>query len=220
MTDTETIAARWDAYYAGSVTRVPYTDAVVFALRALAADPRATVYEFGCGTGQNLGFLKSLFPEAVLVGSDASAAGLALARRLHPGLLLFCNGDRLGLAAEGLDAAFGRAALQHVPKPLGRAYIGEIAAALKPGAPAFFEIASTGHGLYASVGDGGEDPVFGYRVFYALDEALALFEPHFEVEHVYERARARVAGPAPAGGRPPYDERAFQIHLRRRQAAL
>ena len=53
-------ARQWDAFYKTSQTRVPYTDATVFAVIALARNPEAVVFEFGCGNAQNLGFLRQL----------------------------------------------------------------------------------------------------------------------------------------------------------------
>lgn len=213
MSDITEIAGAWDSYYAGSATRAPYTDAVVFAIKALARAPEATVYEFGCGNAQNLGFLRSLFPKARLVGSDVSEAGIALGRRLYPDLELWVNGADLGLAPDSLDLVIERAALQHVPKDQGAAYVAQILSAMKPGAGAFFEIANIHHG-HAALGDGGQDPVFGFRVFYSLEELQALFAG-FEIEQVFERRRSRVLGPETVGGRPVYDEAAYQLYLRK-----
>ncbi|WP_270374584.1 class I SAM-dependent methyltransferase [Marinicauda sp. Alg238-R41] len=214
MSETEAAARTWDGYYAGSFTHAPYTDAVVFAIKALSRNRAGMVYEFGCGNAQNLGFLRSLFPDARLIGSDVSEAGLAAARRRYEGLELFANGETLALAPASLDVVIERAALQHVPKPLGQAYVDEIAEAMKPGAGAFFEIANTDHG-HAALGDGGQDPVFGYRVFYSLGEIETLFAA-FDIDQVFERRRTLVRAPDPAGSAPVYNEACFQIYLTRR----
>jgi SAM-dependent methyltransferase len=211
MTSSAHNAKQWDAFYASSQTRVPYTDAAVFALIALSRNPDARVFEFGCGNGQNLGFLRSVFPKARLSGCDVSAEALIAGRRLYPDLDLFVSGDALGLKPGSLDVILERATLQHIPKPLAARYVQEMFAALKPGGRAFFEVASTDHG-YAAHGDGSEDPVFGHRVFYALDELKALFAD-FQLDQVYDRRRALVEGAELNNGRPVYDEAAFQLYL-------
>jgi len=62
------------------------------------------------------------------------------------------------------------------------------------------------------MGDGSEDPVFGHRVFYDLEELKALFKG-FDIDQVFDRRRVRVAGAELQNGRPVYDEAAFQLHL-------
>lgn len=212
MSTSSSVAASWDRYYAQSVTRAPYTDAVVFALKALARAPEATVFEFGCGNAQNLGFLRSVFAQARLIGCDVSEQGLIKAQALYPDLELFVNGDDLALTLESLDVVIERAALQHVPKALGQQYVSQLYTALKPGGTGFFEIANTHHG-HAALGDGGEDPVFGYRVFYDLDEIEALFAA-FEIEQIFERQRLQVKTPK-GTDRPVYDEACYQVMVRK-----
>lgn len=204
-------ARQWDAFYKTSQTRVPYTDATVFALIALARNPDAVVFEFGCGNAQNLGFLRGLYPDAALLGCDVSEQALIMGRQTYGRLGLFVSGDALALAPQSIDVIIERATLQHIPKALAAAYVQEMLTALKPGGRAFFEIASTDHG-YARMGDGSEDPVFGHRVFYDLEELKALFKG-FDIDQVFDRRRVRVAGAELQNGRPVYDEAAFQLHL-------
>ena len=204
-------ARQWDEFYKSSQTRVPYTDATVFALIALARNPDAVVFEFGCGNGQNLGFLRGLYPEAVLLGCDVSEQALIKGRQSYDRLGLFVSGDALGLKPGAIDVIVERATLQHIPKPLAAAYVDEMYEALKPGGRAFFEVASTDHG-YAQMGDGSDDPVFGHRVFYDLDELRTLFA-RFDVDQVFDRRRKQVGGDAVRDGRPVYDEAAFQFYL-------
>ena len=214
MSDLPTIAGDWDAYYRASTSRVPFTDATVFALKVLAADPEAAVYEFGAGNGQNIGFLAPLFPRARLIGSDISPEGVKKARSLHPGVEFFVNGETLPFAEGELDAVFERGVLAQTPKALARAYAQQFFAALKPGGKAFFEIPNTGHGHHRTVQAGGRDEVFGFRVFYTLEELKSVFAA-FEFEHVYEHARRYVEGPGRQSDRPIYDECAYQLYLRK-----
>lgn len=204
-------ARQWDAFYKTSQTRVPYTDATVFALIALARNPEAVVFEFGCGNGQNLGFLRGLYPDATLLGCDVSEQALVKGRHAYDRLGLFVSGDVLGLKPASIDVILERATLQHIPKPLAADYVREMVAALKPGGRAFFEIASTDHG-YACVGDGSDDPVFGHRVFYDLEELKALFAG-LQIDQVFDRRRMQVEGAEQQNGRPVYDEAAFQLYL-------
>ena len=212
MSTSVSVAASWDRYYASSVTRVPYTDAVVFAMKVLARAPEASLLEFGCGNAQNLGFLRSVFTQARLIGCDVSEQGLIKAQALYPDLELFVNGDDLGLSPASLDAVIERAALQHVPKVLGQRYVAQMFEALKPGGTGFFEIANTQHGC-AKLGDGGEDPVFGYRVFYDLGEIESLFAA-FEIEQIFERKRVQIKTPE-GTDRPVYDEACYQVMVRK-----
>ena len=204
-------ARQWDAFYKTSQTRVPYTDATVFALIALARNPDAVVFEFGCGNAQNLGFLRGLYPDATLLGCDVSEQALIKGRQTYGRLGLFVSGDTLGLKPNSVDVIIERATLQHIPKPLASAYVREMLEALKPGGRAFFEVASTDHG-YARLGDGSEDPVFGHRVFYDVDELKALFAG-FQIDQVFDRRRMQVEGGDQQNGRPVYDEAAYQLYL-------
>lgn len=204
-------ARQWDAFYKTSQTRVPYTDATVFALIALARNPEAVVFEFGCGNAQNLGFLRGLYPQATLLGCDVSEQALIKGREAYGRLGLFVSGDALGLKPNSVDVILERATLQHIPKSLAAAYVSEMFQALRPGGRAFFEVASTDHG-YARMGDGSEDPVFGHRVFYDLEELKTLFSD-FQIDQVFDRRRMQVEGADHQNGRPVYDEAAFQLYL-------
>ena len=204
-------ARQWDEFYKTSQTRVPYTDATVFALIALARNPEAVVFEFGCGNAQNLGFLRGLYPDATLLGCDVSEQALIKGRLSYGRLGLFVSGDALVLKPQSVDVVIERATLQHISKPLAAAYVQELLTALKPGGRAFFEVASTDHG-HAGMGDGSEDPVFGHRVFYDLNELKALFSG-FQIDQVFDRRRMQVEGKGEQNGRPVYDEAAYQLYL-------
>lgn len=212
MSDLGSIAAGWDAYYAKSTARVPFTDVTVFAVKALARNPEAAVYEFGAGNGQNIGFLKPLFPKARLIGSDISEEGVKKASELHPGVEFFVNTDTLPFEPESLDVILERGVLAQTPKDLARSYAKQFYAALKPGGQAFFEIPNTGHGHYKTLQAGGRDEVFGFRVFYTLDELKGVFSD-FTFEHVYDHVRRYVEGPGTQSDRPIYDESSFQLLL-------
>jgi len=214
MSTLRSIADTWNELYSQSVAHVPYTDAAVFAVKALSRNPEASVYEFGCGNGHNIGFLQPLFPKARLIGSDIAETGIEKARELHPDVEFFVNDENLPFEAGSLDVIFERGVIAQTPKDLARSYARQFYDALKPGGVAFFDIPNTGHGHYARVQAGDEDPVFGFRVFYTLEELKDLFSM-FEIERVYEHRRSLVDGPAEQNGRPIYDECSYQLYLRK-----
>lgn len=214
MSTLRTIADTWNKLYAGSVAHVPYTDAAVFAVKALAKNPKAAVYEFGCGNGHNIGFLNPIFPEARLIGSDISETGIEKARALHPGVEFFVNDETLPFEPESLDVIFERGVIAQTPKDMARDYAAQFHRALKPGGVAFFDIPNTGHGHFKTVEAGGEDEVFGFRVFYTLNELKDLFSA-FEFDRVFEHSRRLVDGAATQNGRPIYDECSYQLYLRK-----
>jgi S-adenosylmethionine-diacylgycerolhomoserine-N-methlytransferase len=84
-------------------------------IEGLALQPGSTLIEVGCGTGRNLIAIARLYPQARLLGLDASEAMLEMARvkvreaGLEDRILL-----RHGLAEELSPSAFGLESFDHV----------------------------------------------------------------------------------------------------------
>lgn len=64
--------------------------------KRLLKRPPESIYEFGCGIGRNLRFLKEAFPEARFFASDISPASVGVAGRENPDVTVWI---------EGVDAA-------------------------------------------------------------------------------------------------------------------
>lgn len=100
------------------------------------APPRGHALDFGCGAGRLTGALARHFTE--VVGVDISAPMLAEARRLDRsgGRVTFHHNDAPDLAAfddDSFDLVYCDLVLQHVPPPLARGYLAELARVLRPG---------------------------------------------------------------------------------------
>ena len=152
----------------------------------------AAFTSFGCGMGNNLRFLHSLFPTARYLGSDIS--GVAIAKLRAAGFArshFWVNDERLQIP-EPISIVIEGGALQHVSKEQARAYVSEIFEAMRPGAEGFFEIASTEHALFQRVGEGGHDAGHGLRYFYTLNDIEELFSL-FEITRIYHLKREIVA---------------------------
>ncbi|HEY4515489.1 MAG TPA: class I SAM-dependent methyltransferase, partial [Candidatus Paceibacterota bacterium] len=88
--------------------------------------PNATLIEFGCGSGRNLLYLKSRYPQVHFIGLELSPAGVALAKKtaLFYGLdVEFREADLtqpLELEYKS-DLTFSVHALEQMPRILGKA---------------------------------------------------------------------------------------------------
>jgi 2-polyprenyl-3-methyl-5-hydroxy-6-metoxy-1,4-benzoquinol methylase len=105
--------------------------------------PRGRALDFGCGVGRLSAALAAQFRE--VVGVDISARMIALARRHHAGVgnLTFVRNTRSDLqafAAGEFDLVYSLIALQHVPAPFIRSYLGEFARICRPGGILLFQL--------------------------------------------------------------------------------
>lgn len=75
--------------------------------------PVKRVLEYGCGTGRNIGYLQRAFPNAEIVGSDISAASLALASSDYPMARFEIERDDLELGQ--FDLIFVASVFHHIP---------------------------------------------------------------------------------------------------------
>lgn len=181
---------QWDAFFSNTEVIVPFLDLCVFAVKRLRkSGPNSTVYEFGCGRGNNLKFIRHAFMDARLLGSDISEVAI---RKLQddciPNSMFWVNDQRLNLRSNEIDLVMERGAIQHVSKDQAKSYVKEIHDSMKIGAEGFFEIASKSHGLYEALGEAGDDPTFGFRTFYSLDDIKCLFSD-FKINRIYHLRR-------------------------------
>lgn len=104
--------------------------AIARELRPWAGDGRRFL-DFGCGTGEFAGE----FPPGRYVGVDPSTTYLRFAARNRPGSYLAGLGEALPFADASFDAALVCGVLHHLPDPVARGAMAELARVLSPGAP-------------------------------------------------------------------------------------
>jgi ubiquinone/menaquinone biosynthesis C-methylase UbiE len=79
-----------------------------------------SVLDTGCGTGRNVSYLKSYFPQAKVMGNDVSADLLQVATNKHgisPEDLVCCSSYKLPFADNSFDIVTEFAMLHHVAEP-------------------------------------------------------------------------------------------------------
>lgn len=83
-------------------------------VRKRISAPVHRILEFGCGIGRNIPFLQQAFPDAVVEGSDISAASLEIAHRDNPTNTFFV--EHPGHASDaGYDLIFVAGVFHHIP---------------------------------------------------------------------------------------------------------
>lgn len=70
--------------------------------------------EYGCGIGRNIPFLRAAFPNALISGSDISAASLEIARKENPGVEFFVEQADIDIA-EPYEVIFIAGVFHHIP---------------------------------------------------------------------------------------------------------
>ena len=72
------------------------------------------ILEYGCGIGRNISFLKSAYPDALIIGSDISNASLEIARKENADVDFFreYEGAKLDIT---FDLIFVAGVFHHVP---------------------------------------------------------------------------------------------------------
>lgn len=87
--------------------------AIDLARRVLDCQPR-TIADIGCGPGNSTAVLKSIFPDAQLIGIDSSEGMIAKARSAHGDIeFSVCRAEDL---AGNYDLLFSNACLQWIPE--------------------------------------------------------------------------------------------------------
>lgn len=76
--------------------------------------PVSRVLEYGCGIGRNIPFLQQAFPNAVIFGSDISAASLEIARRDNNGVEFFLEDENVE-PTNLFDVIFVAGVFHHIP---------------------------------------------------------------------------------------------------------
>jgi trans-aconitate methyltransferase len=76
--------------------------------------PVSRLLEYGCGIGRNMPFLRQAFPDAVVIGSDVSAASLQLARHENPDLE-FVHENEAASSIGKFDVIFVAGVYHHIP---------------------------------------------------------------------------------------------------------
>lgn len=98
------------------------------------------------------------------------------------------NDQTLNMRSNEIDLVMEQGGVQHVSKVQAKSYVKEIYDSMKIGAEGFFEIASTSHGLYEKLGEVGDDPTFGFRTFYSIDDIKCLFSD-FKINRIHHLKR-------------------------------
>ena len=93
--------------------------------------PVARMLEYGCGTGRNIAYLQAAFPDAEIVGTDVSAASLAIASAANPTATFEIEREDLDVGA--FDLIFVASVFHHIPPPERAAVMGTLARRLAPG---------------------------------------------------------------------------------------
>lgn len=100
-------------------------------IRDAIRTPVARVLEYGCGTGRNIDYLQKAFPEAEIVGSDLSAASLALAVGSNPAVRF--EVERADLDLGRFDIIFVASVFHHVPLVERASVMATLVRRLSPG---------------------------------------------------------------------------------------
>lgn len=84
-------------------------------IKSRLSRPVKRILEYGCGIGRNIPFLREVFPQAEVVGTDISRASLGIARQSQPDVRFFVEGEddtsKLGM----FDVIFVAGIYHHVP---------------------------------------------------------------------------------------------------------
>jgi len=99
--------------------------------RILPENPR-TLLEYGCGIGNNLGFLLQLFPGVQIWGCDTSEKSLEAARKRYPDVHFFPVSDRDDNTRQ-FDCVLIGDVIHHIPPERRMYYLKRISDCIRPG---------------------------------------------------------------------------------------
>jgi len=83
-------------------------------VRGRVSTPISRLLEYGCGIGRNMPFLQQAFPDALVIGSDISAASLELARHENPDIQ-FIHEDETASSIGKFDLILVAGVYHHIP---------------------------------------------------------------------------------------------------------
>lgn len=185
----------WETFFSSNDVLVPYLDLCVFAVNHLRRNlGNGTIYEFGCGLGNNLKFIRQNFNNVRLLGSDISSVAIQKlkAEKIENSDFWINDQDLRLVGREKIDIIIERGSIQHVPKNLARDYINQIYNSMTVGGVGYFEIASVSHDKFNLLGESGFDNGYGFRTFYTLEEIRCLFS-QFQIKRIYHLTRELIS---------------------------
>ncbi len=107
--------------------------------KKLLGDTPKKILEYGCGVGNNIGFLAQLFPDAKIYGCDTSENSLAIAQECYPGVNFFLISESYPQTSR-FDIILIADVLHHIPEKNRDHYMKIINGLLEPnGKLVFFE---------------------------------------------------------------------------------
>jgi trans-aconitate methyltransferase len=101
-------------------------------LCAARVEPRR-ILDFGCGLGHSAACFAETFPDAALVGVDASAGAIERARQLYGSDRASFTTDLGDTAAASIDLVYSNGTFHHIEPEDREAIVRQIRATLKPG---------------------------------------------------------------------------------------
>lgn len=134
--DFDDYSADYDALLRES-TKLYAEDSEYFArykvdlIRAAVRTPVRRVLEYGCGTGRNIAYLASAFPQAEIVGTDLSAESLRIAAANNPKARFEVELE--GLEVGYFDLIFVASVFHHIPPTDRNGAMATLARRLAPG---------------------------------------------------------------------------------------
>jgi SAM-dependent methyltransferase len=216
LTEQEIVegALNWDNFYKANESMIPYTNLCVFAFKAIknCEVDRPVIFEFGCGSGNNLYALHDIFKDSVSIfGCDVSVNAIQQCSRKMPQAKFWVNDADLYLSKDSIDLFIERGSLHCVTKKIAADYMKQLYIAMKPGSNGFIEMPSVFHGLSTK----GKDPNLGHREFYTLDE-LGWLLRDFEIQKTYLVERKTVCDiGATASTFSSYNESSYQVEFKK-----
>lgn len=82
-------------------------------VKSRLSKPVSRILEFGCGIGRNIPFIREVFPNSYIVGSDISRASLDIARQSQPEVMFIAEEDISEIGQ--FDLIFVAGVYHHIP---------------------------------------------------------------------------------------------------------
>jgi ubiquinone/menaquinone biosynthesis C-methylase UbiE len=114
-----------------------YAEHKIRIIREAVSKAPQNILEYGCGIGNNIGFLKSSFPSSNIWGCDISSKSLEFASAAHPSAHFFMAGNRASELDEKFGLIFVANIFHHIPLKERPAALSEICRLMPPGGMLF-----------------------------------------------------------------------------------